>query len=119
MKLDKLNYFINRPCTVFTSPINRDFKQENPKAYPGQLLAYFTGFVESVDEFGVMLRHFSTPQKTFILLHNIVAIAEEVFVPTEATTEPQIETEPETKSEITDIQAMRALSGQMRQQFGK
>jgi hypothetical protein len=114
MKLDKLNYFVNRPCSVFTSPINRDFKQENPKAYPGQLLAYFTGFVESVDEFGVMLKHFTGSQKTYILLPNIVAIAEESIEPMP---EPKIEAV--AVPEMTDMGAMRALSGQMKQQFGK
>mgnify|MGYP003328882632 CR=1 FL=1 len=68
--IPKLNYFLNKPCTIITSPINRDFTEK-------QLLDYFTGFVESVDSTGVLLRQLSGTQKTYIFINNIISIAEE------------------------------------------
>jgi hypothetical protein len=114
--MNKAQYFVGRPCTVFTTPINRNFKEENPRAYPGQLLAYFTGFVESVDATGVMLNQFNDTKKTFVFFNNIVAISEE-----------SLEVEPEKIEEVvvkkapalSDIDELSILSGQMKQQFGK
>jgi hypothetical protein len=80
--ISKLNYFLHKPCTIITSPINRNFTEQ-------QALDYFTGFVESIDSVGIMMRQLSGPQKTYIFINNIVSIAEEA-----------IELLPESKSEI-------------------
>lgn len=73
----KLQYFVGKVCTVFTHPINRDFKTESPDTYPRQLLYYFLGLVESVDDDGIMLRQISSNQRTFLYHLGIIGIAEE------------------------------------------
>ena len=68
--MQHLDYFIGKICTVFTSPINRNYKEE-------QLHNYFLGIVESVDEVGISLKQLTGNLKTFLFLRNIVGIAEE------------------------------------------
>ena len=70
-------YFLGRVCTIFTSPINRDFKQENPKTYPNPLFVYFIGFVEGVSEDGIWVKQLKTNCKSFFFFSHIVGIAEE------------------------------------------
>jgi hypothetical protein len=67
-----LSYFINKPCTIFTVPINRNFTEK-------QLLDYFTGFVESFDENGIFIKQLTGNQKTYIFLNNVISIAEEAM----------------------------------------
>ena len=73
--MKNLQYFVGKICTIFTTPINRDFKAENPAIYPQQLVDYFVGTVELVDEYGVMISHNNL--KTWISSKNLVGIAEE------------------------------------------
>lgn len=77
MNIEQLRYFVGKVCTVFTLPINREFKTENPNTYPQQLYVYFVGFVESVSETGIMLRQALTGMKTFLFLNHVVGISEE------------------------------------------
>lgn len=72
-------YFIGKVCTVFTTQINRNFKEENPSRYPVNLYTYFVGFVEDIDEAGILLKQASTGHKTYLFMHNVVAVAEEVL----------------------------------------
>jgi len=72
-----LEYFKNKFCTVFTTPINRNFKEENPGTYPKQIFTYFAGMVEDVSPEGIMLTQFNTGLKTFLFKSHIVGIAEE------------------------------------------
>lgn len=76
-----LQYFVGKACTVFTVPINRDYRTENPNTYPQQLLMYFTGVVESVDDIGLTLVQLdSGHQKSFFFLDRVVGIAEETVL---------------------------------------
>jgi len=78
ISIERLQYFVNKVCTILASPMNRDFKTENPENYPDQLYNYFTGVVENIDEYGIMLRRIlGKPLRTYIFIHNVVAIAEE------------------------------------------
>jgi len=70
-------YFKGKVCTVFTTSINRNFKDENPTDYPKQLYNYFVGFIEDIDESGILIRQAATGLKTYLFMHNMVAIAEE------------------------------------------
>lgn len=73
----KLRYFVGRPCTVFTTPINRNYREENPNNYVKQMINYFVGIVEVADEDGVVLKHLNDPGRTFFLMEHVVGIAEE------------------------------------------
>src|ERR1035437_7689701 len=66
---DKLNYFNNKFCTIFTSPTNRTFS-------PQQLLEYFSGFIESIDNNGIMINSINKT-KSYFFLDDVVSIAEE------------------------------------------
>lgn len=101
----KLQYFINKPCTILTSPINRNFTEK-------QLLDYFTGFVESVDSEGILLRQLSGNQKTYIFLNNVISIAEEMVEP--ISVEPVIQKQAKTDKYINP-DALADLSRQMKQ----
>jgi len=68
--MQNLNHFIGKVCTVFTSPINRNYKEE-------QLHNYFLGVVESVDSEGISLGQLTGNLKTFLFFPHIVGIAEE------------------------------------------
>ena len=104
-----LNYFVGKVCTVFTRPINRDFQAENPEYYPQQLINYFVGTVESVDDEGIMLVQSANRLKTFIE-RPIVAIAEEEVVkrPVAPPQPPQPPKQP--PSPFIDLNAVESLT---------
>lgn len=70
MNIEKLQYFVGKPCTIFTIEVNFRFKQE-------QMIDYFHGVIDSIDEHGVFLTHNIAKTKTFIALSYIVGITEE------------------------------------------
>jgi hypothetical protein len=65
-----LSYFVDKICTIFVGPINRNFDED-------QNLAYFIGKVLSISDSGVFIEHPSTKCKTFFNMRNITGIAEE------------------------------------------
>lgn len=67
---DQLKYFKGKVCTFTTVQINFRFKEE-------QMMDYFMGVVESIDQHTIMLVHPTTKCKTCIAMDHIVAIAEE------------------------------------------
>jgi len=73
-----LKTFVGKYCTVFTVPINRNFKEENPGTFTEQVTNYFMGRVLEVDSEGLVLEQ-ATPERlrTFFFREHIVAIAEE------------------------------------------
>lgn len=77
MKSKHLQYFIGKVCTILTVPINRDYSIENPKTYIQTLIKYFTGIIENIDDYGVLIRQLDGDLKSFFLLENIVGISEE------------------------------------------
>jgi hypothetical protein len=75
-----INYFIGKVCTIITTPINRDYKQENPNTYPEQLYNYFLGRVLEIDkDGGVWLEQVMTPEKSksYFYGRQVIGIAEE------------------------------------------
>jgi tartrate dehydratase beta subunit/fumarate hydratase class I family protein len=75
--IKNLQHFIGKVCTIFTQPINRNFKEENPETYPEQPYIYFVGVVEAIDEYGVLITQPTTGLKSYFFLRNLVGIAEE------------------------------------------
>lgn len=79
---NSLNYFLGKVCTVFTTPINRNYKEENPNTYPKPLYQYFMGRILSVDSYGIMVEQVmaenpSKKLRTWYKLDQVVALAEE------------------------------------------
>ena len=79
MKIESLEYFVGKICTVFTVPTNRDFKSENPQTFPQPIFHYFVGKVIEVSARGVMIEQWNSQKKlrTFFFLDHVVSISEE------------------------------------------
>lgn len=79
MKTKQLEYFLNKICTIFTVPINRDFKTENPATYPEPVLNYFIGKIINIDDNGVLIKQWNTKKglRSYFFSKYIVAITEE------------------------------------------
>jgi hypothetical protein len=67
---ENLKYFINKVCTVTTLAINFKFQYE-------QMVDYFTGKIDSIDDDGILMTHHITNCKNYIFLSHVVSIAEE------------------------------------------
>ena len=95
-------HFLGKVCTVFTTPINRDFQQENPNRYPDQLYKYFVGVVEDISDYGLLLTQATTGLKTWLFLPHVIAIAEEEV---EYLTEDEVQVvEKPAEARISDLQ---------------
>lgn len=68
--MEALKYFIGKLCTISTVNINFNFKYE-------QMLDYFSGIIESIDNDGIIMIHPTTNCKNYIFLQYIVSISEE------------------------------------------
>lgn len=79
MKAEGLNYFLDKICTVFTVPTNRDFKSENPQTFPQPVFHYFVGRVVEVNQKGICIEQWNSPKKlrSFFFIDHIVSISEE------------------------------------------
>lgn len=79
MKLEGLEYFIGKVCTVFTVPTNRDFKSENPHTFPQPVFHYFVGKVLEVGPKGILMEQWNSEKKlrSFFFMDHIVSISEE------------------------------------------
>lgn len=79
MKLEGLDYFVGKICTVFTVQTNRDFKSENPQTFPQPVFHYFVGRVVEVNHRGICMEQWNTPKRlrTFFFMDHIVSISEE------------------------------------------
>lgn len=79
MKVDGLEYFVGKICTVFTVPTNRDFKSENPQTFPQPVFHYFVGKVMEVNSRGICLEQWNSEKKlrSFFFMDHIVSISEE------------------------------------------
>lgn len=75
-----LQRFVGRVCTVFTTPINRNFEKEGPQGYPQVMFNYFMGRVDHVDEDGILLTQMSPadpPLQSYFFHSHIISIAQE------------------------------------------
>jgi hypothetical protein len=79
MKPQGLDYFLDKICTVFTVPTNRDFKSENPQTFPQPVFHYFVGRVVEVNQRGICIEQWNNAKKlrTFFFIDHIVSISEE------------------------------------------
>lgn len=79
MKIENLEYFVGKICTVFTVPISRDFKAENPQTFPQPVFHYFVGKVIEINSRGICIEQWNSDKKlrTFFFINHIVAISEE------------------------------------------
>jgi hypothetical protein len=68
-----LDYFKNKIVTIFTSPINRQFSEQ-------ELLEYFVGKITSIDDNGIWYEHLKTKCLNFIFYDKITSISEERFI---------------------------------------
>lgn len=66
----ELNYFIDKPITIITNSINRNFNET-------QSIDYFTGICEKITDQGIFTYHPITKCKNFILFSSMVGIFEE------------------------------------------
>lgn len=79
MKLEGLEYFVGKVCTVFTVPTNRDFKSENPQTFPQPVFHYFVGKVLEVTPRGISMEQWNSEKKlrSFFFMDHVVSISEE------------------------------------------
>lgn len=79
MKIEGLDYFVGKICTVFTVPTNRDFKSENPQTFPQPVFHYFVGKVIEVNSRGICLEQWNSDKKlrSFFFMDHLVSISEE------------------------------------------
>lgn len=79
MKPKQLEYFLDKICTIFTIPINRDFKSENPSTFPQPIFHYFVGKILEIDEKGVFIQQWNSNKKlrSYFFTDHIVGICEE------------------------------------------
>jgi len=67
---ESLRHFIGKVCTISTLQINFRFKEQ-------QMMDYFMGVIDAVDDQGILMTHTVTGSKNYIFLTHVVAIAEE------------------------------------------
>jgi hypothetical protein len=67
---DFLKHFVGKCCTINTTDVNFRYK-------PEQMMDYFMGVIEDINEEGIFLVHPITKCKSFIFFSHIIAIAEE------------------------------------------
>ena len=80
MKITQLEYFLGKFVTIITTPINRDYRAENPQTYPEPLYHYFMGKLMEVDQDGLLVEQWAAGPKrlkTYFLMNQVIAIAEE------------------------------------------
>jgi hypothetical protein len=79
MKIEGLEYFVGKVCTVFTVPTNRDFKSENPQTFPQPVFHYFVGKVLEVTPRGIAMEQWNSEKKlrSFFFMDHVVSISEE------------------------------------------
>jgi hypothetical protein len=66
-------YFIGKACTITTLQINYRFKEE-------QMMDYFMGIIDDIDEHGILMTHPVTKCKNYIFFPHIVSISEEQYL---------------------------------------
>lgn len=79
MKNKNLDVFLNKICTIFTVPTNRDFKSENPTTFPQPIFHYFVGKIIEIDENGILIQQWNNSKKlkSYFFMDHVVCISEE------------------------------------------
>jgi hypothetical protein len=78
MSIQDLQYFVGKAVSIFTTPFNRNFKEESPSTYPQPVYNYFMGKLLKADDHGLLLEQI-TPERlrSYFLMSQVVGIAEE------------------------------------------
>ncbi len=71
--IENLNYFVGKPCSVHARGINWRLTDEN-------IVDYYVGIVELINEYGICLKNVINNKKTFIFMQGLVSISEETVV---------------------------------------
>jgi len=120
-----MNYFIGKVCSIFTVPLNRDFRLEGPH-YLQQLFQYFLGTVESIDKDGLLLTQ-RNGLKTYIFKHHLVAIAEEEVLDPDKPEDAEIikkieenktELPPVKAPDFLDVESITNIAKNLKDNFG-
>jgi hypothetical protein len=79
MKIEGLEYFVGKICTIFTVPTNRDFKSENPQTFPQPIFHYFVGKIIEISTRGILIEQWNNEKRlrTFFFIDHIISISEE------------------------------------------
>ncbi len=102
--MNVFQYFVGKPCTIFTVANNRKLTEE-------QSTDYFVGIVESIDQYGVLTRHFHDNHKTFYPMCNVVAISEEEIISDEEAKKRMEAVAVQQKKPAGAFQDYKALAG--------
>lgn len=105
MKIKNLEYFIGKPCTIFTHPINRNFKEENPNSFIEQPFHYFVGVIDQVDEHGILVTQIFTGLKSYFFMNGLISISEESTL------------DPENEADAQIINEMVEKNAEVREQY--
>lgn len=97
--MHKLEHFKDKICTIFTVPINRNFKEEIPEKHKEQTFNYFMGIIIDWDDKGLILQQATSGLKSYFLWDKIVSISEECLV-----TDPEEINKIEAKIEETKLE---------------
>lgn len=108
MKSSTLKYFVGKVCTVFTSPINRQFTDQ-------QFNDYFVGLIESVNEDGIIAVHSITGCKNFYSLSSLVALCEEQVLDPSKPEEAKLIQEFKNSGPYAEIDIMADLARQAKE----
>lgn len=87
------DYFVGKVCTIHTRQINWTLKPEN-------IIDYFVGVVDLVNECGICLTNVIDGRKTFIMMPAVVAIAEETVLEDKSQHTPVLKEYEEKKKEL-------------------
>jgi hypothetical protein len=120
-----LQYFVGKICSIFTKPVQRDFRLEGPN-YLQQLLQYFLGTVESIDEYGMLLTQ-RTGLKIYIFREHLIAIAEEEVLDPEKPKDAEVIKAIENPPPVIDVEipnflsvdALSNMANNLKKNFGK
>ena len=112
MWLKHCEYFVGKVCTIFAGPINRNFDER-------QMVDYFVGIVQSIDEKGIWTTHPITKCRNYFLWTGIIGISEEQMLDPdnpehaklikEHKAKKELPPEPEQESPYVDIDAIQKL----------
>ena len=123
MKNKDINYFVGKDCSIFTTPLNRDFRLEGPN-YLQQFFNYFLGIVESIDENGLLLSQRNN-LKVYVFRDHLVAIAEEERLDPDKPEDAEIIKEfkplpePIKMPDLLDIDSISNIADNLKENFGK
>jgi len=105
---DRFKYFKGKPCTIATVDINFRFKEQ-------QMMDYFMGIVENVDDDGIWIVHPITKCRSYIFMSHIVAISEEQVLYEDNPEDAKIIEEYRKEKPITAAKTMITESPQKRE----